>query len=64
MNYTARKKFIRHQWRGKRFCVFDHEAFVLDTLVLEVTRQIDEALVQEILELFGKSSQEQEVKDV
>lgn len=64
MNYTARKKFIRHQWRGKRFCVFDREAFMFDTLSLEITRIIDEEIVQEILGLFGKSSQDQEVKDV
>jgi len=47
--YKAKKKFIRHKWRGKRFCVFDKEMFFLDTLALEIAREVDTDIVNQIL---------------
>lgn len=52
IDYTAKRRFIRHHWRGKVFSVFDREQFMRDTMANEIRREIDKEILAEVLKSF------------
>lgn len=63
IDYTTKRRFVRHRWRGKVFSVFDREQFMLDTMVNEIRREIDTEIIAEILKAFKSADQSADVPD-
>lgn len=49
MDYTAKRKYIRHKWRGKTFSVFDKDSFFLDTMALGLAQEVDRDVIIELV---------------
>lgn len=52
IDYTVKRKFIRHKWRGKTFSVFDRMSFIYDTMAMEIRREIDAEIIKMMLAAF------------
>lgn len=50
IDYTVKKRFTRHKWRGKTFSIFDRKMYLAETMCAEIRREIDSAFIRDMLD--------------